>query len=159
MELLIGAVWEIVEHLQELNKRKTLAGPIAGVLYPTKILTCAQRHIEPLSSCMCEVISGNEQREEIREQEAGHVEEQRPLEEVIFEREPVVPLELETAPPCKLMNPGWSGGLTEQPEVPWINGKQLTVESRVKDLADACAFLGINQSGSKRKLYNRLCTF
>ena len=40
-----------------------------------------------------------------------------------------------------------------------MNGRELTKDSRVKDLQDGCNFLGINASGSKSKLYDRLCSY
>ena len=54
---------------------------------------------------------------------------------------------------------GTAGGHEEQPESVWVNGKELSRGSRVRDLQDGCNYLGINASGSKAKLYDRLCAY
>ena len=38
-----------------------------------------------------------------------------------------------------------------------MNGLELNETSPVKALKDACEYFGINQSGSKKKLFERLC--
>ena len=54
---------------------------------------------------------------------------------------------------------GFAGGHVPLPESVWVNGKELTVDSRVRDLQDACNYLGLNASGAKKKLYDRLAKY
>ena len=75
----------------------------------------------------------------------------------IFSSEPQVPMELVHAP---VVEPhGFAGGHMPLPESVWVNGKELTIESRVRDLQDACNYLGLNASGAKKKLYDRLAKY
>ena len=78
------------------------------------------------------------------------------IRDSIFPSEPVVPAELHDAP---MIERGTAGGHEEQPESVWVNGKELSRESKVRDLQDGCNYLGINASGSKAKLYDRLCAY
>ena len=72
----------------------------------------------------------------------------------LFRRESEIPVELQGAPSMH-----FSGGHEEQPESLWINGKEVSKQSKVRDLQDACNFLGVNASGSKTKLFDRLCSY
>ena len=47
----------------------------------------------------------------------------------------------------------------ECPESVFVNGQELNEESPVKFLREACEYFGVNQSGSKRKLFERLCHY
>ena len=40
-----------------------------------------------------------------------------------------------------------------------MNGQELNEDSPVKFLREACEFFGVSQSGSKRKLFERLCNY
>ena len=80
------------------------------------------------------------------------------VEEAVFHREPGVPAELSAVEPS-IAERGQAGGLIENPEFIFVDGKELRQSSSVKDLREGCMFFGINQSGSKKKLFERLCHF
>ena len=146
--MLVGAVWEVVEHSKSLDSLSELTADIPGILIPTTILTFPQRHVEPLSACLCEPVSESQLPEIVDEFE------KKDNTHEMFQREPEIPVELQGAPS---MN--FSGGHEEQPESLWINGKEVSKQSKVRDLQDACNFLGVNASGSKTKLFDRLCSY
>ena len=47
--MLVGQVWEVVEHSQELSRLEDVESSIEGLLFATTVLTFPQRHVEPLS--------------------------------------------------------------------------------------------------------------
>ena len=47
--VLVGQVWEVIEHSQELSKLEDVEASISGLLFATTVLTFPQRHVEPLS--------------------------------------------------------------------------------------------------------------
>ena len=146
--VLVGAVWEVVEHSKALESLPELTADIPGILIPTTILTFPQRHVEPLSACLCEPVLESQLSEIVDEFE------KKDNAHEMFQREPEIPVELQGAPSMH-----FSGGHEEQPESLWINGKEVSKQSKVKDLQDACNFLGVNASGSKTKLFDRLCSY
>ena len=151
---LVGPVWEVIEHSQELALLDDLEGDIPGLVLPTTILTFPQRYISPLSDCLCTLVA-DEQLPEVMDELEKREDEQRGVH--LFASEPQVPQELQDVP--MLEAKGTAGGHEEQLESVWVNGRELTKDSRVKDLQDGCNFLGINASGSKSKLYDRLCSY
>ena len=142
-------MWEVVEHSVNLDTLSNIVAQIPGVLYATTILTFPQRHVEPLSSCMCKPLTD--------EQVAGIELPTDSVEADIFEAEKSVPVELLHAP--VLVPSGDAGGHQSQPESLWVQGKEVSAQGTVKDLQEACVYVGVNSSGSKRKLYNRLCGY
>ena len=147
--VLVGQVWEVIEHSQELSKLEDVEALISGLLFATTILTFPQRHVEPLSSCSCHPLTDDQ----VADIELPG---DKPDQD-IFSSEPQVPMELVHAP---LVEPhGFAGGHIPLPESVWVNGKELTIESRVRDLQDACNYLGLNASGAKKKLYDRLAKY
>ena len=150
--VLVGRIWEVVEHSKEISTLSDLEADIPGLVLDTTVLTFPQRHIEPLSSCMCKQILDAQLPEVMDELEGTP--EQGPD---IFSKEAGVPAELQDAP--MLQKGGQAGGHEEQPESVWVNGKELTRQSKVKDLQNGCNFLGVNASVSKAKLYDPLCSY
>ena len=152
--VLLGPVWEVVEHSKEIALISDLGGDIPGILIPTTVLTFPQRHISPLSDCLCELLTDEQLPEVMEESEKIEIKE-KGID--LFGKEPSVPEELHD---LDMLEPGgFAGGHEEQPESVWVNGRELTKESKVKDLQEACNFYGINASGSKSKLYDRLCSY
>ena len=149
--VLLGQVWEVVEHSKQLASMTSFDDDIPGIHLDTTVLTFPQRHIYPLSDCMCELIR-DEQLPELFDE----IERKGGKGVDIFPSEPVVPVELQDAP---MVGRGTAGGHQEQPESVWVNGKELSRESKVPDLQDGCNYLGINASGPKAKLYDRLCAY
>ena len=147
----LGAVWEVVEHSKALDNLSELTADIPAILIPTTILTFPQRHVEPLSACLCEPALESQLPEIVDEFE------KKDNAQELFHREPEIPVELQGAPSSESMQ--FAGGHEEQPESLWINGKEVSKQSKVKDLQDACNFLGVNASGSKTKLFDRLCSY
>ena len=47
----------------------------------------------------------------------------------------------------------------ESPDSVWVAGKELTMASTLKELREACSFLGLNGGGAKRKLLDRLYNY
>ena len=125
---------------------------IPGILIPTTVLTFPQRHIAPLSDCLCEQVLDEQlpaMFDEFERKEGKGVE--------LFAEEPRIPAELRDVPMIEAK--GFAGGHEEQPESVWVNGRELSKASKVKDLQEACNYLGINASGAKSKLYDRLCSY
>ena len=75
------------------------------------------------------------------------------VEEDVFPVEESVPFELANSP--ELVHGGAAGGHVETPDSVWVAGKELTMTSKLKELQEACAFLGLNGGGAKRKLLDR----
>ena len=145
---LIGDTWEVIEHSQDLSVLSTLAGPIPGVLFATWVLTFPQRTMEALSSCMCRPLTES-------------IPSRDPQVDVqvdsVFPTEEAVPYELTSAP--ELVHGGTAGGHVESPDSVWVAGKELTMASTLKELKEACSFLGLNGGGAKRKLLDRLYNY
>ena len=145
---LIGDTWEVIEHSQDLSVLSTLAGPIPGVLFATWVLTFPQRKMEALSSCLCRPVAESIPAREQNPQRA---------EEDVFPVEESVPFELANSP--ELVHGGAAGGHVETPDSVWVAGKELTMTNKLKELQEACAFLGLNGGGAKRKLLDRLVNY
>ena len=128
--------WQFLENgnPKELSTLTGLEEDIPGLLLDTIILTFPQRHVEPLSSCMCETILDS-QLPEIMDELEGRPE----TGPDIFPKESSVPEELRDAPMVEFQ--GQAGGHEEQPESVWVNGKELSRQSKVKDLQDGWIFL------------------
>ena len=150
--VLLGPGWEVVEHSKEIASLPDLGGDIPGILIPTTVLTFPQRHIFPLSDCLCELLTDEQLPELMEESERIEMKEQG-ID--LFGKEPAGPEELHD---LEMLEPrGFAGGRQEQPESIWVNGRELTKESKVKNLQEACNFYGISAGGAKSKLYDRLC--
>ena len=156
--VLVGGVREVVEHSKDISGVSDLTADIPGILYATTVLTFLQRRVTPLSDCFCEPLSDSQLVDVMDEIEAAaKFEEQKEMGTNLFAPEADVPIELRNVPNLEPNNS--AGGHEEQLETVWVNGKELSVSSRVEDLQDACNFLGLNASGSKKKLYDRLCAY
>ena len=112
-------------------------------------MTFPQRHVEPLSSCSCRPLTDDE----VADIELPGDQQ----DQIVFPSEPQVPMGLVHAPVVEPQ--GFAGVHIPVPESVWVNGKELTVESRVRDLQDARNYLGLNASGAKKKLYDRLAKY
>ena len=76
-------------------------------------------------------------------------------------RQPVAPEELATVEP-EMMSRDKAGGLVELSESIFVNGVELNESSPVKALKEACEYFGdfgVNQSGAKKKMFERLCNY
>ena len=150
--VLLGPGWEVVEHSKEIASLPDLGGDIPGIHIPTTVLTFPQRHIFPLSDCLCELLTDEQLPELMEESERIEMKEQG-ID--LFGKEPAGPEELHD---LEMLEPrGFAGGRQEQPESSWVKGRELTKESKVKNLQEACNFYGISAGGAKSKLYDRLC--
>lgn len=147
--VLIGHVWEAVGHSVGLATLSNVSESIQGILYDATTLTFPQRHVEPLSSCMRSPLSD----EQIADIELPG----DPVQQDVFEVEKSVPIELAGAP--VIIPQGSAGGHQSPPESLWTQGKEVSLSSTVRELQEACIYVGVNASGSKRKLYDRLCGY
>ena len=154
----VGNHWEVIELCTKLS-HGTNDGLIPGLVFQTSVLTFPSRNMVPLSTFQCEVQGA----EDLPSIAAGHQVPPRPIDQIgepakFFPREPLVPDELRAVEP-EVMQQESAGGLVECPDSIFANGQELNEDSPVKFLREACEFFGVSQSGSKRKLFERLCNY
>ena len=157
----VGNSWEVMELCEDVLVLPSRSDPIPGILFATTVRTFPFKSLEPLSSCMCSIQSTESLRPAgvgVGRQEPAQQQQSTEMSVEPFPRETEVPEELRTLNPL-IAPPGEAGGLMENPEVITVDGKELSISSRAKDLQAGCPYFGLSQSGSKRKLFDRICDY
>ena len=147
--------WELVDMDEQLEEGRDLQMKIPGLLRDTIILTFLQRKKCDLSKCLLSLIDEEPPQEGGQSASGGGAAEQGGD---VFPHEALVPMEVqgEVHP---LVREETGGGLDPVFDSVHVDGQELWSTSPIRDLQHACHHLGISTSGTKQKLFERICGY
>ena len=152
----VGNEWEVIEATELLERKSDLEDRIPGLLFRSEILTFLHRTPEYLDKCLVE---------EVAPEEAPKEEEKKMEEEPEwFGRERGAPEELQVPVPKGVVKQQGKAGGHQELELDMgstivVNGESLTATSEIEKLREGCRYLGLSVSGSKVKMFRRLCNY